>query len=1047
MLFSDTPTQQTPLEAAITQATHQDETQCVEALIDAAQLPAPLLSKINRQAIEFVTKMREVQGSSSGLDTFLSTYDLSTEEGIAMMCLAEAMLRIPDKATMDDLIRDKIASGDWQAAQQSDSFYVNAATWGLMLTGKVFASESPEEQRRTIKKALKKVLSRASEPVIRRVLTHAMKVLSRQFVMGPTIEAAVKRAQTYEQKGYRFSYDMLGEVAITEADADRYFQAYSAAIKVIGEASGNLGVIDGPGISVKLSALHPRYQYAQRERVLKELVPRVFTLARQAKAYELALTIDAEEADRLELSLAVIEAVISDPSLDGWDGLGIALQAYQKRAWYVIDWLVDLAQRTKHRLKIRLIKGAYWDTEIKEAQMQGFSGYPVFTRKEATDVSYIACAKKILSHPKELYPQFATHNALTVATMLALLGDKQDFEFQCLHGMGHALYDQIVGPEAMNIPCRVYAPVGHHEDLLPYLVRRILENGANNSFVNQIENTQVPVEALVKDPVATLKALPEKPHPKIPLPQAIFGEYRPNSPGIDLANKINLVALDRGLRTAVDKAWTVAPIVGGHEHFETGHQLLSPNDHRHKIGEVQFSNEAQVEAALTQAEQACDTWQHTPVFVRAEMLRKTAELFVKHRDEMLALLIREAGKTLADAVSEWREAIDFCYYYAASACEQMGAPIELPGYTGETNTLALQGRGVFVAISPWNFPLAIFTGQISAALVTGNTVIAKPAEQTPLIAGLVVRLMHAAGVPGDVLQLLPGKGSVIGPLLVADQRVSGVVFTGSTQTACDINRTLAAREGAIVPLIAETGGQNAMIVDSSALPEQVVLDVMTSAFGSAGQRCSALRVLCLQEDIADRVIELLKGAMAELTLGDPALVSTDIGPIIDSKQKIALRKYVDHLKTSATLIAALTLPEDCEQGTFFPPHAYLIESIKALTHEVFGPVLHVVKYKAKNIDQLIEDINQTGYGLTVGIHSRIDAFAHYCQQRLKVGNCYLNRNMIGAVVGVQPFGGDRLSGTGPKAGGPHYLPRFCTERTVTTNTAATGGNASLVMLA
>lgn len=1043
MLFLQNLPPQSKYRKAMSAAYLMDETECVDFLLQQAALPTETVKNIQRRATQLVSAVRASRKKQKGLDSFLYEYDLSSEEGITLMCLAEALLRIPDKKSIDKLIRDKVTAADWKShAGQSDSLLVNAATWGLMLTGKVLE----QKQSRGLKAVLQKVVSRTGQPVIRKAVEQGMKILSRQFVMGRTIEEALKRAESNEAKGYRYSYDMLGEAAQTEEDADRYFQSYQTAIAAIGKAASGKGEIAGPGISVKLSALHPRYEFSQRHRVTEQLVPKVLMLAQQAKQVGIALTIDAEEADRLDLSLDIIEAVFCDESLNGWEGFGVAVQSYQKRAWYVLDFLAELSRQQKRRFKIRLIKGAYWDSEIKHSQEMGFESYPVFTRKASTDVSFLACAKKLLDMPEVFYPQFATHNAYSVAAILEMVGDNREFEFQCLHGMGESLYEHIVPKDKLGIPCRIYAPVGSHKDLLPYLVRRLLENGANSSFVNRIVDDNLPIEELVQDPVEQVSEIEHKPHPQIPLPESIYESGRINSMGLDLSNRELQLELDEKLTHVLSNAWSAAPIINGKEHIEKGRTVYDPSNNQHIIGEVCDASEQQVAQVLDSAHKAYKTWDATPVDERAASLEKAADLFEKHQYDLIALAIREAGKTIEDAVSEVREAVDFCRYYAELARKQIATPLELSGYTGETNQLQLSGKGVFVCISPWNFPLAIFTGQVAAALVTGNTVIAKPAEQTPLIAALAVRLMHAAGVPGDVLQLLPGNGETVGAQLVSDNRIAGVIFTGSTDTARIINQTLAKREGPIATLIAETGGQNAMIVDSSALAEQVVADVLRSAFGSAGQRCSALRVLYIQQDVSEKILKMLKGAMAELRVGDPAYIATDVGPVIDKESQQILLKHIDAMKRDAKYLYATPLNNECDLGAFVAPHAFQIDSLKQLSKENFGPILHVVTYAEKDLDKVINEINATGYGLTFGIHSRIDENINYIQQRIDVGNYYVNRTTIGAMVGVQPFGGHGLSGTGPKAGGPHYLMRLCNEKTITVNTTAAGGNASLMSL-
>ena len=1045
IIFQDPPPPADALRQKVRAATRADETRTVEQLIEAATLPADALDRIAERARELVRRVREERIGQGGLDAFLHEYGLSTQEGVVLMCLAEALLRIPDADTADALIRDKIGGADWERhVGSSESVFVNASTWALMLTGRLVRFD--REAGRDLGTLLKRLIGRSGEPVIRQAMVQAMRILGRQFVMGRTIEEALERARGPETRGYRHSYDMLGEAARTMPDADRYFRSYEAAIAAIGEAAAGRGPIDGPGISVKLSALHPRYEYAQSRRVMEELVPRVVALAEQAKGAGIGFTIDAEEADRLDLSLDFIEAVAGAPSLAGWDGLGLAVQAYQKRAYPLIDWLADLARRHRRRLMVRLVKGAYWDTEIKLTQERGLDGYPVFTRKLSTDVSYLACAKKLIADPAAFYPQFATHNAHTVAAVMEMAGNRRDYEFQRLHGMGQALYDQVVGEDKLGLPARVYAPVGSHEDLLAYLVRRLLENGANTSFVNRIVDEAAPIEEIIADPVARARRLPVKPHPRIPAPRDIYGPERKAAQGIDLNDPDTLQRRAQDMGGALARRWTAGPIVGGTLRAGSAKPVTDPSDRRRTIGEVAEADPGLVEQALARADSAQEEWDRRPAEERATVLRRAADLYEENMAALMALAVREAGKTIPDAVAEVREAVDFLRYYAAQAVERFSKPIDLPGPTGERNRLSLRGRGVFACISPWNFPLAIFTGQVTAALAAGNAVIAKPAEQTPQIAALAVQLLHKAGVPGDVLHLLPGDGARIGGALVADPRIAGVAFTGSTETARHINQTLARREGAIIPLIAETGGQNCMLADSSALPEQVVRDVLASSFQSAGQRCSALRVLFLQQEVADKILTMLKGAMAELSIGDPALLSTDVGPVIDDEAKAVLDKHAQRMNREAKLLFELRLPAGTEQGSFFAPRAFEIDSLTRLEREVFGPVLHVIRYRADRLDQVLDAINATGYGLTLGIHSRIDETAQRITERLKVGNAYVNRNMIGAVVGVQPFGGEGLSGTGPKAGGPHYLYRFATERTLTIDTTAAGGNASLLSL-
>lgn len=1043
MILNAVP-KQNSLRQAITAAYRMDETTCLNNLIPNATLSDQALKNVTTTASNLVAGTRQSRKKQGGLDAFLHQYDLSSEEGIALMCLAEALLRIPDKTTVDKLISDKISTADWeQHLNLKGSLFVNAATWSLLLTGKVYAGTL--DHQKTLSASLKRLISRAGGTIIRPLIMQGMKIIGKQFVMGTTIDDALKRAQKLETTGYRYSYDMLGEAARTAEDAEIYFKSYQTAIAAIGNASKNQDFINGPGISIKLSALHPRYELAKYERVMNELTPRLLELAQQAKAQNISLTVDAEEADRLELSLDVMESVFSNPSLNGWEGFGLAVQSYQKRAPFVIDWLADLSRRYKRRLMVRLIKGAYWDAEIKQSQVLGLEGYPVFTRKNSTDVSFLACAKKLLAQPECFYPMFGTHNAYSVAAILEMVGNRKDFEFQCLHGMGQPLYDQIVGAKQFNVPCRIYAPVGSHKDLLGYLVRRLLENGANTSFINRIADDNAPIEKIIADPVKRIAGLTHKPHPYIPLPKDIYGKERKNSGGIDLSNIHSLEKLKIAMDQAVNQTWESSPIING-KAITTGtaQTVYSPIDNSIAVGTAYKATLEDVEAALACATEAAPKWAHTSIEKRAHILEKAAELLEKNMPALMTLLCREGGKHINDSVSEVREAIDFCYYYAMRARKDL-LPQQLTGPTGEYNELSLHPRGVILCISPWNFPLAIFMGQVIAALASGNAVIAKPAEQTTLIAALAVKILHEAGVPADVLQLLPGRGSVIGAKCVADARVAGVMLTGSTETAQTINQTLASRPGAIVPLIAETGGQNAMIVDSSALPEQVVADVISSSFNSAGQRCSALRVLFVQEDIAPRLLDMLKGAMSELKLGDPSQLSTDIGPVIDKGAQKMLQDHFEKMQREAQLIYRVPT-SNLPNGFFFAPAVFELKDLSVLTHEVFGPILHVIRFKANELDKVMDQIINTGYGLTLGIHSRIDATVQYIQKRMPVGNVYVNRNMIGAVVGVQPFGGERLSGTGPKAGGPYYLPRLCVERAISINTTAAGGNATLVSL-
>jgi RHH-type proline utilization regulon transcriptional repressor/proline dehydrogenase/delta 1-pyrroline-5-carboxylate dehydrogenase len=1048
MILDQAPAEPGPLRQRLRALYRADETQVVEALLNAAELPPEQQDRIAARARRLVEAVRDNRVGGGGIDAFMHAYELSSKEGVVLMCLAEALLRIPDADTANALIKDKLRDADFgQHIGESDSLFVNASTWALMLTGRILKLD---EGASDLKGILKRMVTRSGEPVIRQAVTQAMRILGKQFVMGRDIGEALERAEAAEARGYRYSYDMLGEAARTAADAERYLEAYQGAIAAIGKAAKGKGPIASPGISIKLSALHPRYEFAQRNRVMDELVPRIVALGEAAKKVDIGFTIDAEEAERLDLSLDVIEAVSADPKLAGWGGFGLAIQGYQKRCLPLVDWLADMARRHKRRLMVRLVKGAYWDSEIKNSQERGLPGYPVFTRKASTDVSYLACAQRLLASPDAFFPQFATHNAHTLSAVIEMAGGeaaaRDKLEFQRLHGMGEPLYEQVVPKETMGIAARIYAPVGSHEDLLAYLVRRLLENGANTSFVNRIVDEKAPLDEIVADPIAKVRRLSQKPHPHIPLPVDIFGAERKNAKGFDLTDLDVLVPLQREIEAAAAREWRTSPIIGGVPLKLEGTPVVNPADLRQTIGRVANAGAKDVDNAIARAVRAFPDWATTPASERAACLERAADMLEAERGAVIALCIREAGKTLPDAIAELREAVDFCRYYAARARADFAKPLRMPGPTGERNQLSLHGRGVFACISPWNFPLAIFMGQVTAALASGNAVIAKPAEQTPLIAGLAIAILHRAGVPGEVLHLLPGDGPSVGAPLVADPRIAGVAFTGSTEVARGINRTLAAKDGPIVPLIAETGGQNAMIVDSSALPEQVVRDTVISAFQSAGQRCSALRVLFVQQDIAPKLTAMLAGAMDELKVGDPALLSTDVGPVIDKDAKAMLEQHAARMAKEGALIKEVKLDRQCPLGYFFAPRAFKIDGLARLDREVFGPVLHVVEYAADRLDAVIHAVNRTGYGLTLGIHTRIDGKAIEIAERLHVGNAYVNRNMIGAVVGVQPFGGEGLSGTGPKAGGPHYLHRFATERTLSVDTTASGGNASLLSL-
>jgi RHH-type proline utilization regulon transcriptional repressor/proline dehydrogenase/delta 1-pyrroline-5-carboxylate dehydrogenase len=1036
-----------PIGAAINSRYLADESECVRELIARARLDPQTARDVRDLAVRLVEAVRANRTRKGGLDAFLRQYDLASREGVILMCLAEALLRIPDADTADRLIADKIASGNWaEHLGSSDSLFVNASTWGLLLTGRLVRPE-PEDLRNP-GAVIARLATRLGEPVVRTALRQAMRIMGHQFVMGRTIEEALARAAEDENRRFRYSFDMLGEAAMTAEDAERYCAAYSQAIATVATARGDASDEAAPGISVKLSALFPRYEFAQRERVLAELGPRLLRVASEARTAGVAITIDAEEADRLELSLELIDRVLQAPFASGWGGFGLAVQTYLKRAPDVLRWLIDRARTHRRKLTVRLVKGAYWDSEVKRAQERGLAGYPVFTRKPSTDVSFLACVRQLLDAGDVIYPQFATHNAHTVASIVCMArASASRFEFQRLHGMGEELYAEIVGPGKLDLPCRVYAPVGAHEDLLPYLVRRLLENGANTSFVNRIVDERLPAEQIATDPVEQVAALESIPHSRIPVPRALFGEERVNSEGVNFADGSELAALVRDCAPALRNYWFARPRIDGREQDGAESYITNPANRAETIGSVVAADPQTVDAAIASAWAAQPEWNRMGATARAAILERAADLYESHRGDLVALAVREAGKSLPDSVAELREAVDFLRYYAARARIDMSVAQRMPGPTGESNDLRLEGRGVFGCISPWNFPLAIFTGQVGAALAAGNAVLAKPAAQTPLIAARAVQLLHQAGVPAEILHFLPGSGASVGGRIVSDPRVAGIVFTGSTETARRIQKSLAERDGPLATLIAETGGQNAMIVDSSALPEQVVADVVQSAFNSAGQRCSALRVLFLQDEIAERTLRLLSGFMDELKLGDPALLATDVGPVIDEAARSSLEAHADAIARGARWSHRCRREQWHAQGTFVAPLAVEIDDLGRLTQEVFGPILHVIRYSARQLDRVVDAINATGFGLTLGIHSRIDSAALDLAQRLRVGNVYVNRNMIGAVVGVQPFGGRGLSGTGPKAGGPYYLHRFTTEQTLTINTAAVGGNASLLAMA
>lgn len=1028
-----------------------DEQRLLDRLIERAVFSEDERRRTSDLARRLVHGVRSDRGKHAGVDAFMREYGLSSEEGVILMCLAESLLRVPDSETADALIAEKLSGGQWEKhLGQSDSMFVNASTWALMLTGRIVKLR--EAQGANPFDALKRLVARSGEPVIRQAVRQAVKLLGDQFVLGRTIREAVSRAQPYMEKGYLFSYDMLGEGARSEKDAERYFDSYLAAIDAVGQAAGPFGILHAdalharPGISVKLSALHPRFEPGKEDRIAGELAPRLFTLARSARARGLTLTIDAEEQDRLDITLDMLARMMTSPALEHWNGLGIAVQAYSKRAIPTLRWLRRLGEQTGKRIPVRLVKGAYWDSEIKWAQERALSDYPVFTRKVHTDVSYLACMRLLLSDRKAFYPQFATHNAYSIAAA-HVAGAQTKFEFQRLHGMGEAIYDGVVGENGMlKRPCRIYAPVGGHEELLAYLVRRLLENGANTSFVNRIADGEAPIDELVRDPVEMAEAERAKGDERaLVRPREIYMPERMAASGLALSQTPVRRALFAEMGDALDDAYAVGPIIGGKEFVSgEGESLVTcPHDRRERIGTVQVTTPEQADTAVSRATAGAASWDKLGGAKRADILAAAADLFERDKARLMAVIMREAGKTLEDAQGDVREAIDFLRYYAVQARRLFAGPVVLPGPTGERNTLALHGRGVFACISPWNFPLAIFVGQVSAALAAGNAVLAKPAEQTPITAFMATKLLHEAGVPVDALHLLPGSGR-LGAALVKDARVKGIAFTGSNETAWAIQKALAERRNAIVPFIAETGGINAMIADSTALPEQVVRDAVRSAFNSAGQRCSAARVLFLQEDMADETIDMLVGAIEALDVGDPFDYSTDIGPVIDEEAQDDLEGHKIRMQRDGRQLVDLLLPEGCRAGSYVTPAAYEIDSLSVLDREVFGPILHVVRYGRGGIEKVIAAINASGYGLTLGLHSRIEGVADYVYEHARVGNIYVNRNQIGAVVGAQPFGGEGLSGTGPKAGGPHTLLAYATERVRSTDVTATGGNLDLL---
>jgi RHH-type proline utilization regulon transcriptional repressor/proline dehydrogenase/delta 1-pyrroline-5-carboxylate dehydrogenase len=1030
-----------PYRAAISAATRRPEPELVPPLLQLARLDPGATQAAQALATQVAATLRERsrEGGRSGLmagfvQGLLQQFSLSSQEGVALMCLAEALLRIPDAATRDTLIRDKVGGADWQShLGQSPSLFVNAATWGLLLTGKLVATHSDTG----LVAALQRSVGRGGEPLIRMGVDLALRMMGEQFVSGADIGLALANSREREAQGFAYSYDMLGEAALTAPDAQRYLAAYETAVHAIGTAAARRGIYEGPGISLKLSALHPRYSRAQIERVLAELYPRLLGLVQLARAYDIGINIDAEESERLEMSLELLERLCFEPALAGWNGIGFVIQAYQKRCPALVDYLVDLGRRSRHRLMIRLAKGAYWDSEIKRAQVEGLADYPVYTRKAYTDVAFVACARKMLAAPDAVYPQFATHNAHTLATIYHLAGQNfyaGQYEFQCLHGMGEPLYEQVVGPLSegkLNRPCRIYAPVGTPETLLAYLVRRLLENGSNTSFVNRIANRAIALDELVQDPLLSVALMAQEdgcvglPHPAIALPRALYGETRVNSIGLDLSGEAQLMSLAANLSRAQTRAWAAAPLLAdGGAVAEAvpaaARPVLNPADHRDVVGQVQDASLADVQHAIGCAVEHAPLWAAIEPAHRAAMLERCADQFEAETEVLMHLLQREAGKTCANALAEVREASDFLRYYAAQVRRD---------FSNRTH----QPLGPVVCISPWNFPLAIFIGQVAAALAAGNTVLAKPSEQTPLIAAQAVRALWQSGIPRAALQLLPGAGESIGAALVADARIQGVLFTGSTAVARLLHGTLAQRLGTggrPVPLIAETGGQNAMIVDSSALAEQVVADVLASAFDSAGQRCSALRVLCLQRDCADHVLEMLEGAMRELRIGNPQSLAVDVGPVIDDQARCGIEAHIEANRAKGRRIVR-PVPENqsaTRHGSFVAPTLIELASLAELQHEVFGPVLHVLRFERDCLPDLLAQINATGYALTLGLHTRIDETIAQIVGQSRAGNVYVNRNMVGAVVGVQPFGGEGLSGTGPKAGGPLYLLRLLSRR-------------------
>ncbi len=1015
-----------------------DETVTVRGLLAGMPLDEAERAAVLSSAVGLVEHARASVKKQGVVESFLQEFSLGTREGLALMCLAEALLRTPDEETRDRLIAEKIGSADWSShLGQSDSLFVNASTWGLMLTGKLV--DVDEEARTDLPGFLKRIVGRLGEPVIREAVAAAVRIMGEQFVVGRTIEGALKRAN---KEGWLCSFDMLGEGARTAHDAERYEKIYADAIEAVGKTAKGQGPEAGHGVSVKLSALSPRYEATHEARVWDELYPRIVRLARIAAQYDINFTMDAEEADRLALSLKLLDRLAHEPDLGDWTGLGLAVQAYQKRGPEVIRRVAELAKTSGRRLMVRLVKGAYWDTEVKRAQVFGRTDYPVFTTKAATDLNYLVCARLMIEAAPQLYSQFATHNAHSLAAVHRMGSERGvKIEFQRLHGMGEALYD--AAHDAFGtVTVRAYAPVGGHEDLLPYLVRRLLENGANSSFVHALLDERVPASAVAADPISAVELAPDR-HPKIPTPKDMYMD-RQNSLGRDYSQAADRDRHAAALARVDAEKLTAGPIIGGKLKAGTHPQDVSnPFDTTQVLGHVSEAGAVDIDTAVDAAAKAQVAWDRKGGAGRAPVLRAMADALEADMDRLVALLSREAGKTLNDGVAEVREAADFCRYYAMLAERDFGGRTELKGPVGEINQLVLHGRGVFACISPWNFPLAIFTGQIAAALAAGNAVLAKPAEQTPLIAAEAVRLYCKAGLDPNLLALVPGRGETVGAALVSHPGIDGVAFTGGTETAWRINQSLAARRGPIVPFIAETGGLNGMFVDTTAQREQVIDDVIQSAFGSAGQRCSALRLLFLPKDTADHLIEGLIGAMDALVVADPADPKTDIGPVIDADAKQTLVDHLERLRREAKVLKVLNAPET---GTFFGPVLAEIPSADFLEREVFGPVLHIVRYDPENLATVAASLADRGYGLTLGVHSRIEAFAEEVKRRVPAGNVYINRSIIGAVVGVQPFGGQGLSGTGPKAGGPEALSRYGVERAVSVNITAQGGDPALLNL-